>query len=644
MREFLHDLIPYRNLSKKKALVLLVFIAGWCLYYFPFFENAAERRFFSYDPGFLRSYIEITKFNGCLNDFLAQFNQYPVVNFLTHFALAGLFLICAYRIGGRYAVFMLPLWLTLSASLSNAEQDFIMGILASMVLLSIFFAWISYREDHKNNSLFFYEVFYLNYWIFYVIAGFLLIYLNGVAVLLFFGNIVLYRLLILLFSLGKYGKGNIDSAVVAFGAYFITGFGISFAFPEVFRLPDFMIGWGWIKWTAFCLFFLAIFANLFQSTARRNLHKPTSSTWPFLLIGIAVSSIIAVSNSSPLKRSFVKAENAIVNNNYAEALQVGRAYFDKHPVGAYDALATDRSLRYNLSLCVRLALLKENKLNEEFFTFRHVPEMQGLIDNLLPYTTSFNFSYAKLYYETELYGSALPLMEFTLNHSSYQRRVMKLLLPIEAATYQRDAAKRHIQMMKKSPGNRKFALQWEKILLEGIELGIPDTESPVGLGLVLNDAYLNTDNLISAKVEKKIFPHDASIISWQDKRLVQLAKKIDLSRPVNREDLEYFTMLCLLNGRLDAIPEIVSAYAQLEIPRLPTYLQEAVCLYFGLHKDSEQKAQLSIRGYMGYRLDAQTLNSCNEVYSRLNSDESAESIENEFGQTYFFYYFTLCVE
>lgn len=636
MKEFLHNFLPYRKLSFIKGSILLIALAIWSIIQFPYFENMGERRFFSYDWNYFSVYLHPGMLNALINDFLSQLSSWPWAIMTGYYLLSVLFLVCAYRSGGRYAVFMMPFWLILSCSLSNAEQDFAIEMMAGLIALSIFLAWITYREE-KAQSAFFYETFYLRYWLYYVGVGFALLYLNGASILLFYGSVVLYRFFILIFSLSNKGKENLDTAVMAFGIYFITGAGICLTFPRAFEFPAFMSGWGWEKWTALTLFVAAIAANLYRSSHKRNLDKPVTSTWPFLISGLLISGLMVAKNDSPEKRHFVKADNAIERNDYSCSYQACHDFFKKYPVPDRHIRSTEKILRANLGLRLKLSLLMDNRLLDDFFKYRHIPEMQGMIPDMIPYTDPHSFAYAKLYQETGLFGSVIPILEYTLENYYHQIRMLRILLPIEIECRQYTLAEKIIPMMEKSIGNRQFTKENKKKLQDFLNQNMSENPSPVGTGLTLNLAHLKADYLISRKVEDLLLEENKKRIGWENDRLILNARRLNESTPINKAALDYYTLVCLLNGKLENLPIITAEYRKLGISELPDYLQEGLALWMNI-KDTNTLTD-DHSSFMGYPLQKKNTELCDKIRTEMQNGKSKEELDRLYGDTYTLHYY-----
>lgn len=640
MKEFIRDFLPYKKLSPIKGTILLLALAIWSVCYLPYFENMGDRRFFSYNWDYFSVYLQPGMFNALVNDFLSQLSQWPLLVLAFHYILSVIFLACAYRAGGRYAVFMMPFWLISSSSVINAEQDFAIEMLAGLVALSIFLAWISFREE-RNKSPFFYEAFYLHYWLYYVGAGFLLLYLNGASILLFYGSVVFYRFFILVFSLSKKGKENLETAVMAFGIYFITGTGICFTFPKAFEFPTFLSSWGWEEWISFGFFIAAIAANLYHSSHRRNLNKPSTSTWPFLITGLIFSMVLTYMSDSPEKRSFIRSDNAIERNEYASALKICNGYFSKHPSPQHPERNIEQKLRWNLSLNLRLSLLMENRLLEDFFQYKNIPEMQGMIPYLLPHTGFHNFTYSKLYQETGLYGSAIPILEFTLENYYHQIRMLRLLLPMEIQSRQYTLASKWVPMMKKSIGNRKFTRKYEEELNLALSRKYAETPLPIGMGLTLSNSHFMTDILVREKTERQLFGRTGNLVSWQNDLLLRNASFINSLTPLNKAILDYYTLLCLLRGELDHLPRIIAEYPKMEIERLPQYVQEGLAIR--LLQQGEitlpENADKTAYRFMGYEIEKEIITRCQQIHTDFITRTSLGELKEKYGNTYTFHYY-----
>ena len=640
MKNLIRNILPVHRISSGKLTFLGCLLVGWIILHLPFFQNSSFRLFFTWDPSYWKQFGEPGMLAAFFNNFFSQFQTSPLGIFATQIVLVLIYLVCSYRVGARYALFMLPLWFVLMPSTRNAEQEMAFGILASLFALAVFFFWISYRETRKQSRRFYYEVFYLGYWIYYVLGGCLLFYFFGTAALLFLGTMVLYRIIILISSLLSKSSENVENSALAFGVYFITAVGIVFVFPRFLALPECVQHWSWIEWTALGAFSVAIIASLIQNTLKRNVQNPYPLSWKLLISSAVVCATLVVFHHNGIKSSYVGISNACTTGSYAKALEIGTRFFEKNPQAEENASEAELNMRASMSAYTRLALIMQGKLNTDFFKFRQVEEMQGMFNGLLPHTLSSDFAYARLYYEIELYGSAIPLMVYTLDHYGYEQRVFRLLIPIETATYQRSLLDKHLPLMKRSMGNRKFAKDWEKINLESIRMGIPNGQQPVGMGLKLNPSHTAIDHLVCQKVEKRLFGTDILASSWNSDRHTTIAKTINQNRPLNMPVLEYYSMVCLLNGKIELIPALASCYSQMEAVSLPAYLQEAALINSGLLEKHESSSELLDEDYMGFRFDPQIVERCIETARYLEENGNSPQADQLYGHTYTYYYLT----
>lgn len=640
MKEAIRNILPLYRISRWKIILLGCLLLGWIALNIDAFQNTAMRLFFTYDIQYWQSFSLLGEIPSFFNNFFAQFQGSVLGIFITQSILAIIYLACAYRVGGRYSIFMLPLWFILMPSTQNAEQEFAFGILASLSFLAILFHWISCRESHKQSSRFYYETFYLKYWIYYVLAGCALFFFFGTPALLFLGAIVLYRLIILLASIGSQGSENMESATLAFGIYFITAVGITFAFPRFLNIPDCMFQWTWIEWTAFGLFIAAIVASLTQNTLKRNLHNPYPLSWLFLVCGSMASIVLVCTHRTPLVAAYIDISNACQQGHFQRVLNIGESYFKKHPQANAQATDAELGMRFSIGAYTRLGLLMQGELNARFLEFNHIKEMQGMFPSLLPYTNSFDYAYARLYYETELYGSAIPLMNYTLDHYEYEQRIFKLLIPIETATYQRALLNKHLPLLKKSFGNRKFAKQWEKINADGIAAGIANGPQPMGMGIKLNNSQTAINQLIIQKVEYALFDSEILANTWSNDRSTTIARNINQKRPLNLPALDYYSLLCLLEGKIELTPILAEGYARLDAVSLPPYLQEAILINSGLLASPEKESEWSGYDYMGFRFDPQIIDKCLAIARQIEFNTPPSQMEAEQKNSYTYYYLT----
>lgn len=641
MKEFLHFLLPRKKLHKNKLILLCLVVLVWTAYNLPFFENTFQRRLFAFSWDFWRDcyFFTTDPLSRLLNEMISIGYASLPGTFITVLVLTGLFLFCSYHIGGRYAPFLLPLWFVMWPSADNAQQEFMTGSLVSMLCLTFLFSWISYREVHKPDKEFYYEAFHLPFWIYYTLVTLIGFRLVGLPTLLFTGTVIAYRLCILFASISWKNSANIESAAIGFTIYFITGFSIAMAYPKVWVLPSFLSDWNLLEWSTFAVFGIALLLNLIRNTSHRKVSSPHTASWIHLALGLAYGLTVVFFSKMPLEISHVKAENACQKGNYAEVLRITTRYFDRNPYARRPVNQNKESrLRTGLAAQTRLAMIMQGTLNSRFFDFRHVKEMQGMYPNLPDNLPTSNFALSKTYYETELYGSALNVITHTCEQVSPQRRLYRILIPIEAATYQKELLDRHIPWLKKAPLMRNFAKKWQKTSQEAWDMGIHPQKAPIGMGLNVNTDQRHIDRLIIEKGDMAVFGGE-HLSNWgYGNKQATIAREINLSRPFNQACLEYYTLLCLLGGHIETVPELVEAYRRLEIGLLPDYLQEAALLHLGMHRHPDMAKSVKENGYKGYPINPEIIDKFIEAEEEIKFCMHQRKLDSLYGDTYLFYY------
>ncbi len=646
MKKLLRFFLPAgQKIPKSLLIVLGTGILCWIGVNLPFFENTFHRRMFAFNGTywkdcFLSNSDPLSKL---LSEFCSLGYASTAGIFLTVACLTALFLFSSRRAGGRYFLFLLPLWLILWPSADNARQEFAMGLLVNMACLSAFFSWIAYREIHRPDTDFYHEAFHLPFWIFYTIVTLACLRLTGISALLFTGTIVIYRFC-LLFSCATKHNPSMESAAIGFTVYFITGACICLVYPKIWNLPDFFSEWSFWEWAALAIFCTAVVLGLphraFSEKEELPGKKPASSkpAWPWMAAGIAWCLLTASFTRSSLENKLVRVENDCRAGRYADMRKTCTDYFAKHPAPQKPSSAKEARMRTSLAAYARLSMIMSGSLASEFLHFQHIKEMQGMYPDLPRDLPTSNFALAKLYYETELYGSALNVLTHTCEQVSPQRRVFRLLLPIEAATYQKKLLDKHLPWVKQAPYMRNFAKKWQEIADESWAMGIQPQKPPLGMGLSVNAAQRHIDRLIAEKGDWAVFG-GKNLSNWgYNNRYANIARDINLQRPFSQPCLEYYTLLCLMEGNIEAAPELARAYRRFEARQLPLYLQEAILLQSeaGLHPERLQDFKQN--GFMGFAFKAGLIDRFAKAEQAIFSGIPLAQLEEPYGDTYWFYY------
>lgn len=101
----------------------------------------------------------------------------------------------------------------------------------------------------------------------------------------------------------------------------------------------------------------------------------------------------------------------------------------------------------------------------------------------------------------------------------------------------------------------------------------------------------------------------------------------------NKNLLNYYTLLALLQKRIEEVPALTKRYKELGYYRLPTYLQEAILLYLGPSQN---------RNLSGFLLDESVVKRFNLMLRDLELMQrrtiSPEVFTEHYAHTYFYHF------
>lgn len=265
-----------------------------------------------------------------------------------------------------------------------------------------------------------------------------------------------------------------------------------------------------------------------------------------------------------------KTERLVMDGRYQEALEVANPYWFAHPC-PIDDLITGRNtfykrlsaqqieLRQWLAVYTKLALIGSHRINEDFFSYYRIPEIyDNLADISLPYFNKTKLIYDRLWgNSTGVYSQAMNLMElsgpdyFLLNES----------IPAALVCEQYDLAHKYIRLLESTLFYRKQATTYRKAAqLLRQPASMTDAEPEV---------------LKTAAHLKEL--RNLGLITWMDKNgsidleMTELWKQ----NPASLENLEYLSLLDLLDKRLDKVAENIETYLALSHQTPPYHLPKA---------------------------------------------------------------------
>ncbi len=109
---------------------------------------------------------------------------------------------------------------------------------------------------------------------------------------------------------------------------------------------------------------------------------------------------------------------------------------------------------------------------------------------------------------------------------------------------------------------------------------------------------------------------------------------------MERNLLDYYTLLLLLDKDLGALPAVVSAYASIGAPVLPVYVQEALCIW--CMEQGENPQAILRHDFDGYHINIDNFERVDAVYRARflvqNGRESFAEITRKYATTYTYHY------
>lgn len=275
---------------------------------------------------------------------------------------------------------------------------------------------------------------------------------------------------------------------------------------------------------------------------------------PVLAVGMAACTPL---RQTPLERTLLKAQNAVAGGNYARSLQLCDRYYEKyHP--AQEELADDRQAaeRFALAACLKLSLLHEGRLVSRFLDYTDYYEMNLMYPAAFPFPYACAWLYGKTYDALEIYAPQVPFLFAYTEKAGYQNRLLEPLLRAEYGTQQTRLAEITERYVRSTLYGRLAV--GDEVFGGGVPADSVDGARPVPLA--------------SPELTKGA----SSLDGWV--RIYGARCMSDTGVSANRNLLDYYALLMLLDKNLEALPALVKAYAACRVPVLPVYVQEALCV------------------------------------------------------------------
>lgn len=368
------------------------------------------------------------------------------------------------------------------------------------------------------------------------------------------------------------------------------------AYTPAFAYPPYV-------WALVALFVIGLALGIFKRHEAR-LFMP--------LLGI-VFAMGFITLQTPIDRTLLKAQNAMARDNYARSLQLCERYYEKyHP--AQEALRDEKqaAARFTLAACLKLSLLRQGELCNRFLDYTNYYEMNLMYPADLPFRYTCAWPYIKTYDALRLYAPQVPFIFAYTEKTGYQNRLAQPLLAAEYGTQQI----RLTQITERYVRNTLYgqflpSFSCEEAGADGTR-PLPLTSPDLRRGAATPDGWVR---LYGARAMEK-------------------------GAPIERNLLDYYTLLLLLDKDLGALPAVVRAYASIGAPVLPVYVQEALCIW--CMERGENPQAILRHDFDGYHINIDNFERVDAVYRARfmvqNGRESFAEITRKYATTYTYHY------
>lgn len=330
---------------------------------------------------------------------------------------------------------------------------------------------------------------------------------------------------------------------------------------------------------------------------------------PFLGLALAMSFL---SLQTPLERTLLKAQNAIAQDNYTRSLQLCARYYEKyHPT--QDEMKDEKSTadRFLLAACLKLSLLRQDELCNRFLDYSNYYEMNLMYPAALPFSYAGAWPYVKTYDALRLYAPQVPFIFAYTEKVGYQNRLAAPLLAAEYGTQQ-------IRLAKITERYVKNTLYGQRVSAPAC-VGAEDGARPVPVS------------------SPELVRGGTTLDEWVR---IYGARRMEEGAVLERELLDYYTLLLLLDKDLGAMPAVVKAYAAAGASVLPVYVQEALCIW--CMEQGENPQIILRRDFDGFHINIDNFERVDAVYRARylvqNGRESFADLTRQYASTYTYHY------
>lgn len=337
------------------------------------------------------------------------------------------------------------------------------------------------------------------------------------------------------------------------------------------------------------------FRRLGRSLGRkRGFRRSADWGWGRLAGALAAFACVPVFvfcfHHNPLERNLLQVRQAATVGNYERCFEISdRVCRERAGVSLDEETEEVKRQRVEMTAWLKLSLLQTGRLNNMFLDYDGVPLMGGMFASDFPYEQECAYPYVLLQDCLGIYAPQVPFILSVFEKKGWQNRFVKPLLRAELHTGQGRLLQKSLRYAARTVAYRKVALDgaWASALASS-----EDGSRPVPLqsaSLVRGGNHL--DGWVKLYAEG--FP----------------GKPAEFSVPL----LDYYTLLCLLDKRLDRVEFLAEQGARLGCKTLPAYMQEAVC-FMRNYPSSLPRKQMLETPYMGYHLSLNVLEEVEEVY------------------------------
>lgn len=336
---------------------------------------------------------------------------------------------------------------------------------------------------------------------------------------------------------------------------------------------------------------LALCVRGFRRGHLRRLSRGRAANWGWGRMAGALAAFACVPvfvfcfHHNSLERNLLQVRQAACVGNYERCFAISdKVCRERASVPLDEEKEAVRVQRVEMTAWLKLSLLQTGRLNNMFLDYDGVPLMDGMFASGFPYEEACAYPYVLLQDCLGVYAPQVPFILSYFEKKGWQNRFVEPLLRAELHTGQG-------RLLQKSLRYASRTLAFASCDTYGAA-PVVDGSRPVPLQsacLVRGSNHL--DGWVKLYAEG--FP----------------GKPAEFSVPL----LEYYTLLCLLEKRLDRVDFLAEQGARLGCKTLPAYMQEAVC-FMRNYPSSLPRKQMLETPYMGYYLSLNVLEEVEEVY------------------------------